>query len=84
MCFSNFHNRFGSIQVFMNFGVYYQDLGDSKKDDNDKQLNNTLDTIEVKHIMNPQLHSLIYKMNSLCLVLQFWVNTEMCKSTLQF
>lgn len=52
MCFSNFHNRFGSMQVFMNFGVYYQDLGDSKKDDNGKQLNNTLDTIEVKYITN--------------------------------
>ncbi|MCI4380186.1 hypothetical protein PGIGA_G00236880 [Pangasianodon gigas] len=46
MCFSNFHNHFGSMQIFMNFGVYYQDSGDSKKDDNKKQLNSTLDTIE--------------------------------------
>ncbi|GAA6093081.1 transmembrane emp24 domain-containing protein 6-like [Tachysurus ichikawai] len=44
MCFSNFHNRFGSMQIFMNFGVYYQD---SKRDDDEKQLNNTLDTIDV-------------------------------------
>ncbi|KAF5892538.1 transmembrane emp24 domain-containing protein 6 [Clarias magur] len=34
------------MQVFMNFGVYYQDSGDSKKDDNMKQLNSTLDTID--------------------------------------
>ncbi|KAF7707530.1 transmembrane emp24 domain-containing protein 6-like [Silurus meridionalis] len=46
MCFSNFHNRFGSMQVFMNFGVYYQDSKDSKNDDNRKELNNTLDTIQ--------------------------------------
>ncbi|KAG7329379.1 hypothetical protein KOW79_007553 [Hemibagrus wyckioides] len=47
MCFSNFHNRFGSMQIFLNFGVYYQDSGNSKKDDNGEQLNSTLNTIDV-------------------------------------
>ncbi|TSK28098.1 Transmembrane emp24 domain-containing protein 6 [Bagarius yarrelli] len=46
MCFSNFHNRFGSMQIFMNFGVYYPDLGASKKDINSRELNSTLDTID--------------------------------------
>lgn len=40
------------MQVFMNFGVYDQDSGDSKKNENGKQINNTLDIIEVKHTMN--------------------------------
>ncbi|XP_051741003.1 transmembrane emp24 domain-containing protein 6-like [Ctenopharyngodon idella] len=29
MCFSNFHSRFGIVQVFLNFGVYYE--GQEKK-----------------------------------------------------
>uniref|UniRef100_A0A8C2PS25 Transmembrane p24 trafficking protein 6 n=1 Tax=Cyprinus carpio TaxID=7962 RepID=A0A8C2PS25_CYPCA len=31
MCFSNFHNRFGSMQVFLNFGVYYEGQKDIEK-----------------------------------------------------
>ncbi|XP_062403460.1 transmembrane emp24 domain-containing protein 6-like [Sardina pilchardus] len=55
MCLSNFHNRFGSLQVFLNFGVYYEDSEqvkkqkeeeDQKKEEDIKNLNNTLSTIE--------------------------------------
>ncbi|KAM9351969.1 uncharacterized protein tmed6 [Symphorus nematophorus] len=55
MCFSNFHNRFGTMQVFLSFGVYYdglQDPGKSKEEDKKKKeevskdLNNTLNVIE--------------------------------------
>ncbi|XP_039989345.1 transmembrane emp24 domain-containing protein 6-like isoform X2 [Xiphias gladius] len=55
MCFSNFHNRFGTMQVFLSFGVYYdghQDLAASKdeekkkKEEVRKDLNNTLSVIE--------------------------------------
>ncbi|XP_030622715.1 transmembrane emp24 domain-containing protein 6 [Chanos chanos] len=55
MCFSNFHNRFGSMQVFMSFGVYYDGQVDAdrqkeeekkKKEETNKQLNDTLTTIE--------------------------------------
>ncbi|XP_041652097.1 transmembrane emp24 domain-containing protein 6 [Cheilinus undulatus] len=55
MCFSNFHNRFGSMQVFMSFGVYYdgfQDQANQKEEEKKKreeanaELNNTLSFIE--------------------------------------
>ncbi|KAI4891343.1 hypothetical protein NFI96_015731, partial [Prochilodus magdalenae] len=55
MCFSNFHNRFGSMQIFMNFGVYYEESEDVKrqkeeeeikKEEDRKHLNDTLTTIE--------------------------------------
>ncbi|XP_037622347.1 transmembrane emp24 domain-containing protein 6 [Sebastes umbrosus] len=55
MCFSNFHNRFGTMQVFLSFGVYYdgyQDPGKrkeeekKKKEEVSKDLNNTLSVIE--------------------------------------
>lgn len=52
MCFSNFHNRFGSMQVFLNFGVYYDGSDHQQKQKEEKKkvqkdLNNTLSTIEV-------------------------------------
>lgn len=56
MCFSNFHNRFGSLQVFLSFGVYYNGGRDSahlkeeeqkKKEEVSRKLNNTLSVIEV-------------------------------------
>ncbi|KAI4799408.1 hypothetical protein KUCAC02_016942 [Chaenocephalus aceratus] len=31
MCFSNFHNRFGTMQVFLSFGVYYDGYKDPDK-----------------------------------------------------
>ncbi|XP_066504526.1 transmembrane emp24 domain-containing protein 6-like [Hoplias malabaricus] len=52
MCFSNFHNRFGSMQIFLNFGVYYEGSQDMKqeeeikKEEEKKHLNNTLTSIE--------------------------------------
>lgn len=50
MCFSNFHNRFGSMQVFMHFGVYYEGQKEeekNKKEEDMKQINNTLSFIQV-------------------------------------
>lgn len=56
MCFSNFHNHFGNMQVFLSFGVYYNSFQDAaqgkeeekkKKEEMSKDLNNTLSIIEV-------------------------------------
>lgn len=56
MCFSNFHNHFGNMQVFLSFGVYYNGFQDAtqvkgedkkKKEEMSKDLNNTLSIIEV-------------------------------------
>nr|XP_057943489.1 transmembrane emp24 domain-containing protein 6 [Doryrhamphus excisus] len=52
MCFSNFHNRLGTMQVFLSFGVYYDerrpvaDSNDDGKQEVAKQLNSTLSIIE--------------------------------------
>ncbi|XP_072241380.1 transmembrane emp24 domain-containing protein 6 [Leuresthes tenuis] len=55
MCFSNFHNRLSTMQVFLSFGVYYENYQDpSKKKEEEmmkeeeigKELNNTLSIIE--------------------------------------
>ncbi|XP_062271259.1 transmembrane emp24 domain-containing protein 6-like [Scomber scombrus] len=55
MCFSNFHNRFGTMQVFLSFGVYYDGFQDpakskeeekKKKEEVSRDLNNTLGIIE--------------------------------------
>ncbi|XP_056272121.1 transmembrane emp24 domain-containing protein 6 [Pseudoliparis swirei] len=55
MCFNNFHNRFGSMQIFLSFGVYYDGHKDSaqqkeeelkKKEELRQDLNNTLSFIE--------------------------------------
>ncbi|XP_057692144.1 transmembrane emp24 domain-containing protein 6 [Corythoichthys intestinalis] len=51
MCFSNFHNRFGSMQVSLSFGVYYdhappEQQNQNKKDTAIKKLNDTLSIIE--------------------------------------
>lgn len=40
MCLSNFHNRFGSMQIFLSFGVYYdsfQDPGKLKEEEKKKK-----------------------------------------------
>lgn len=56
MCFSNFHNRFGMMQVFLSFGVHYdgsqdpakqKEMEKKKKEEASKDLNNTLSVIEV-------------------------------------
>ncbi|XP_061898874.1 transmembrane emp24 domain-containing protein 6-like isoform X1 [Entelurus aequoreus] len=55
MCFSNFHNRLGTMQVFLSFGVYYDEHrpdgegeggGGVKKDDASERLNDTLSIIQ--------------------------------------
>ncbi|XP_014881638.1 transmembrane emp24 domain-containing protein 6 [Poecilia latipinna] len=45
MCLSNFHNRFSTMQVFLSFGVYY-DNQNSSKGDMKEELNNTLSFIQ--------------------------------------
>ncbi|XP_055048704.2 transmembrane emp24 domain-containing protein 6 [Misgurnus anguillicaudatus] len=47
MCFSNFHNRFGSMQIFLNFGVYSekQTNTEKQKEEEIKEINSTLSTI---------------------------------------
>ncbi|RVE65509.1 hypothetical protein OJAV_G00117350 [Oryzias javanicus] len=50
MCFSNFHNRLSTMQIFLSFGVYYDDQNPSnpekEREELDKDLNNTLSVIE--------------------------------------
>uniref|UniRef100_A0A3Q0SW20 Transmembrane p24 trafficking protein 6 n=1 Tax=Amphilophus citrinellus TaxID=61819 RepID=A0A3Q0SW20_AMPCI len=55
MCFSNLHNRFGTMQIFLSFGVYYDTYQDPSKSEEDeekkkeevsRELNNTLSIIE--------------------------------------
>ncbi|CAG01082.1 unnamed protein product, partial [Tetraodon nigroviridis] len=55
MCCSNFHNHFGSMQVFLSFGVYYEGSQDSahlkeedqkKKEEASRALNSTLSIIQ--------------------------------------
>ncbi|XP_040018986.2 transmembrane emp24 domain-containing protein 6 [Gasterosteus aculeatus] len=55
MCFSNFHNRFATMQVFLSFGVYYdgyqeptkrREEENKKKEEASKDLNNTLSFIK--------------------------------------
>ncbi|XP_055993248.1 transmembrane emp24 domain-containing protein 6 [Sorex fumeus] len=46
LCLSNQQNHFGSVQVYLNFGVFYEDIGVDHKQNERKQLNNTLDAIE--------------------------------------
>ncbi|XP_042609330.1 transmembrane emp24 domain-containing protein 6-like [Cyprinus carpio] len=68
MCFSNFHNRFGSMQVFLNFGVYYEGQKDiekqkeeekKKKEEDMKQINSTLSFIEES---NSRLQRFVFHM----------------------
>ncbi|KAJ8343382.1 hypothetical protein SKAU_G00307110 [Synaphobranchus kaupii] len=48
MCLSNVHNTFGRMQVFLNFGVYYEGFEEAQKnkEEEKKQLNDTLSTIQ--------------------------------------
>ncbi|XP_014327852.1 transmembrane emp24 domain-containing protein 6 [Xiphophorus maculatus] len=49
MCLSNFHNRFSTMQVFLSFGVYYDNQNSSKdmeREMKEKELNNTLSFIQ--------------------------------------
>ncbi|XP_006641304.1 transmembrane emp24 domain-containing protein 6 isoform X2 [Lepisosteus oculatus] len=48
ICLSNFHNRFGNMQVFLNFGVYYDGYEEMQQQEAEerKHLNDTLAAIE--------------------------------------
>ncbi|XP_048828762.1 transmembrane emp24 domain-containing protein 6-like [Brienomyrus brachyistius] len=47
MCLTNAHNSFGSMQVFLNFGVYYRGAGDmTKREDGRGNITDTLSQIE--------------------------------------
>lgn len=47
LCLANQQNRFGSVQVYLNFGVFYEGPEMDHKENERKQLNDTLDAIEV-------------------------------------
>ncbi|XP_049642417.1 transmembrane emp24 domain-containing protein 6 [Suncus etruscus] len=46
LCLSNEQNHFGSVQVYLNFGVFYDDPLVDHKQKERKRLNDTLDAIE--------------------------------------
>ncbi|KAI5617543.1 transmembrane emp24 domain-containing protein 6 isoform X1 [Silurus asotus] len=48
MCFANYHNHFGEMRVFLNFGVFYEEEVEAKKEDEmDKEvLNSTIFNIK--------------------------------------
>lgn len=49
LCLDNHENHFGFVQVYLNFGVYYEGLNMEKKEPEEKkELNNTLEAIEVR------------------------------------
>lgn len=48
LCLDNGQNHFGFMQVYLNFGVYYDGFNMEKEQTEErKQLNDTLDAIEV-------------------------------------
>ncbi|XP_001510141.2 transmembrane emp24 domain-containing protein 6 [Ornithorhynchus anatinus] len=59
LCVNNNHNRFGSVQVSLNFGVFYEgfDMDHEEKTER-KKLNDTLETIEVstRKVQNNVFH----------------------------
>ncbi|XP_063052323.1 transmembrane emp24 domain-containing protein 6-like [Engraulis encrasicolus] len=68
MCLSNFHNRFGSMQIFLNFGVYYEGLEETQKQKEEeeakrkedmKELNSTISTMEDSSV---RLQSFVFHM----------------------
>ncbi|XP_061139486.1 transmembrane emp24 domain-containing protein 6 isoform X3 [Syngnathus typhle] len=61
MCLSNFHNRFGSMQVSLSFGVYYDHAPPKQEEqveDKAKKLNDTLSIIEAsaRRVENAAFH----------------------------
>nr|XP_014333953.1 PREDICTED: transmembrane emp24 domain-containing protein 6 isoform X2 [Bos mutus] len=46
LCLANQQNRFASVQVYLNFGVFYEGPEMDHKENERKQLNDTLDAIE--------------------------------------
>ncbi|KAM6381072.1 transmembrane emp24 domain-containing protein 6 [Pluvialis apricaria] len=56
LCLDNQQNHFGFMQVYLNFGVYYEGFNvENKQPEERKELNNTLEAIEVS-IRKLQLH----------------------------
>uniref|UniRef100_A0A8C8BTN8 GOLD domain-containing protein n=1 Tax=Otus sunia TaxID=257818 RepID=A0A8C8BTN8_9STRI len=56
LCLDNQQNHFGFMQVYLNFGVYYEGFNmENKQAEERKELNNTLEAIEVS-IRKLQLH----------------------------
>ncbi|KAM8799245.1 transmembrane emp24 domain-containing protein 6 [Eudromia elegans] len=48
LCLDNRHNHFGFMQVYLNFGVYYQGFDvEQEQHEERKKINDTLDAIEV-------------------------------------
>lgn len=47
LCINNWQNNFGSVQVYLNFGVFYDGQGPEHPQDHKQKLNDTLVTIEV-------------------------------------
>ncbi|KFP87880.1 Transmembrane emp24 domain-containing protein 6, partial [Apaloderma vittatum] len=47
LCLDNQQNHFGFMQVYLNFGVYYEGFNTEKEPEDRKELNNTLEAIEV-------------------------------------
>ncbi|XP_045892929.1 transmembrane emp24 domain-containing protein 6-like [Micropterus dolomieu] len=60
MCFGNHNNQFGSIRVFLNFGVIYEGFEESKREleEGERVLNSTLAGIEesVQRLQNQIFH----------------------------
>ncbi|XP_059118557.1 transmembrane emp24 domain-containing protein 6 [Peromyscus eremicus] len=58
LCLKNEQNRFSSIQVYLNFGVFYEGPEMDHKQNQRKQLNDTLDAIEhsTRKVQNNVFH----------------------------
>ncbi|XP_031197190.1 transmembrane emp24 domain-containing protein 6 [Mastomys coucha] len=58
LCLKNEQNRFSSIQVYLNFGVFYEGPEMDHKQSQRKQLNDTLDAIEdsTQRVQNHVFH----------------------------
>ncbi|KAM8945356.1 transmembrane emp24 domain-containing protein 6 [Pelodytes ibericus] len=58
LCVNNWQNHFGSVQVYLNFGVFYDGEGSEHIEDHRQKLNDTLLTIETSAqiVQNRVLH----------------------------
>ncbi|KAM4833688.1 transmembrane emp24 domain-containing protein 6 [Thomomys bottae] len=59
LCLSNDQNHFGSVQVYLNFGVFYEGPEMDHNQNQRKQLNDTLDAIEesTRKVQNNVFHT---------------------------
>lgn len=53
MCFANYNNHFGEMRVFLNFGVFYEEEAEPKKENemDEEALNSTLSNIKVPYLI---------------------------------